>query len=184
VELILPEGAVLRLVTDRGTFSPDRIDAGTRALLAQGPPASGAVELVDLGAGYGPITVALALRNPDARVWAVEVNERARALCEANARTAGVGERVQVIDPSRWPDGLVIDELWSNPPIRIGKPALHDLLTTWLDRLRPGTGRARLVVQKHLGADSLARWMHDAGWSTTRVASSGPYRILQTEPRS
>jgi 16S rRNA (guanine1207-N2)-methyltransferase len=182
--MVLAEGTVVRLATDRGTFSPDRIDEGTKALLAQGPPSHQRGTLVDLGAGYGPIAVALALRAPGARVWAVEVNERARQLCDRNARTLGLEDRITVIDPDGWPERTTIDELWSNPPIRIGKAALHDLLRVWLDRLTPRTGRALLVVQKHLGADSLSRWLNEQGWPTTRVATHGAYRILEVEARS
>lgn len=182
VELVLPEGRLIRLATDRGVFSGDRVDPGTRVLLAEGPPVRGPV-LADVGCGYGPIAVTLALRAPDATVWAVDVNERARALCRANAEANGVGAQVQVVAPDEVPADLVIDQLWSNPPIRIGKPALHDLLATWLQRLAPGTGSASLVVQKHLGADSLARWLADQGWPTERTASRAGYRILQVGAR-
>ncbi|MEZ5180750.1 MAG: methyltransferase [Acidimicrobiales bacterium] len=183
VELVLPEGRLVPLVTDRGTFSPDRVDAGTRALLAEGPDVAAVRTLVDLGCGYGPIAIALALRaDPGATVWAVDVNERARALCRRNAEAAGVGASVQVVAPDAVPADLAIDQLWSNPPIRIGKAALHDLLATWLDRLA-ADGRAHLVVQKHLGADSLARWLDEQGWPTTRRATRGAYRILDVAPR-
>lgn len=174
---MLPEGRLIRLVTDRGVFSGDRVDPGTRALLVEGPPTTGPV-LADVGCGYGPIAVTLALRSPNATVWAVDVNERARALCAANAEANGVADRVRVVAPDDVPDDLVVDQVWSNPPIRIGKAALHDLLTSWLRRLRPGSGCAELVVQKHLGADSLVRWLDGQGWPTTRTASRGGYRIL------
>lgn len=180
VELVLAEGRLLRLTTDRGTFSPDRVDEGTRALLAEGPPASGARTLVDLGCGYGPIAIALALRaDPGATVWAVEVNERARDLCARNAEAAGVASTVRVVGPDDVPADLAIDELWSNPPIRIGKAALHELLLTWLPRLAPG-GRAVLVVGKNLGADSLQRWLGEQGWPTQRIASAKGFRVLET----
>jgi 16S rRNA (guanine1207-N2)-methyltransferase len=182
VELVLPEGHLVRLRTDRGTFSPDRVDPGTRALLAEGPEIGRARTLVDLGCGYGPIAIALALRAPEATIWAVEVNERSRDLCRRNADAAGVGDRVRVAAPDEVPASLVIDQLWSNPPIRVGKAALHDLLRTWLDRLAPD-GSAALVVQKHLGADSLARWLVHEGWPTTRRATRGAYRILTVAAR-
>jgi 16S rRNA G1207 methylase RsmC len=79
------------------------------------------------------------------------------------------------------PAGLVIDELWSNPPIRVGKPVLHGLLATWLPRLAPD-GVARLVVARNLGADSLHRWLEGAGWTVTRIASRKGYRILEVRP--
>lgn len=159
-------------------FSADKVDDGTRLLLAEGPSLDGATSLVDVGCGYGPIAITLALRAPDAVVWAVDVNERARALCRSNAAANGVGERVRVVTPDDLPADLVVDQVWSNPPIRVGKAALHDLLAGWLVRLRPGTGSATLVVQKHLGADSLARWLTGAGWPTERVVSRAGYRVL------
>ncbi|WP_426572771.1 class I SAM-dependent methyltransferase [Aquihabitans sp. McL0605] len=184
IDLVLPEGRLIHLTTDRGTFSPDRVDDGTRALLVEGPAVPPTGTLADVGCGYGPIAVALALRGgPGVTVWAIDVNQRARQLCQANAEANGVGERVRVVAPDEVPADLVIDQLWSNPPIRVGKAALHDLLGTWLGRLRPTTGTAALVVQKHLGADSLARWMVDQGWPTERTASRGGYRILQVEAR-
>jgi 16S rRNA (guanine1207-N2)-methyltransferase len=68
--------------------------------------------------------------------------------------------------------------IWSNPPIRIGKPALHQLLTRWLGKLAPGAC-AYLVVQRNLGADSLQRWLADSGWTTDRVAARAGYRVLR-----
>jgi 16S rRNA (guanine1207-N2)-methyltransferase len=185
VELVLPEGRLVHLTTDRGTFSPDRIDPGTRLLLSEGPPVQAGGTLVDLGCGYGPVAIALALRGgPAATVWAVEVNQRARELALANARANGVGDQVRAIAPEEVPDDLVIDQLWSNPPIRIGKRELHVLLEAWLGRLRPGTGTATLVVQKHLGADSLAEWLRSSGFPTERTTSRAGYRLLQIEARS
>lgn len=184
VELALPEGRLLKLATDRGVFSAGKVDDGTRALLAEGPPVGDARVLADVGCGYGAIAVTLALRAPDAEVWAVDVNERARQLCTANAAAHGVGDRMRVVSPDDVPAELVVDQVWSNPPIRVGKDVLHDLLRTWLTRLRPGTGTAALVVQKHLGADSLARWLVEQGWPTARTASRAGYRILAVRAAS
>ena len=75
------------------------------------------------------------------------------------------------------PADVSFDAIYSNPPIRIGKSALHELLLAWLPRLRPD-GHAYLVVQKHLGSDSLARWLADQGWPTTRLGSRAGYRVL------
>ena len=179
VRLDLPERS-LTLRTDRGVFSPDRVDTGTKVLLVELPDLAGlpAGDVVDLGCGYGPIACTLALRLPGRRVWAVEVNERARGLCAANAATAGVADRVDVVGPDGVPSERPLAAIVSNPPIRIGKAALHDLLAEWLGRLVPG-GEAWLVVQKHLGADSLARWLGEQGWEATRAHSRKGYRILR-----
>jgi 16S rRNA (guanine1207-N2)-methyltransferase len=176
VELVLPD-VRLTLATDSGVFAGAGIDPGTKYLLLDGPhPPPAAQHLLDVGCGYGPIALALARRAPDAVVWAVEINERARALCAANAASAGL-ENVRVAAPDEVPDDVQFDGLWSNPPIRIGKAALHDLLSTWMPRLAAGA-HAALVVQKHLGSDSLARWMQQQGWSVDRLGSRRGYRIL------
>ncbi len=185
VRLTLPD-LTCDLTADRGVFSADAVDEGTRYLLGAGPPLpDGAANLVDLGCGYGPIAVALARRAPDATVWALDVNERAVALTRANAEANGLANvtaRVVSDDPvesvAALPADVGIDALWSNPPIRIGKAALHALLGAWLERLAPH-GEACLVVHKHLGADSLTTWLNRSGWPTTRLGSRGGYRILR-----
>jgi 16S rRNA (guanine1207-N2)-methyltransferase len=176
VELVLPD-LKLVLATDRGVFARHRVDAGTKLLLQEGPaPVGDDRTLVDLGAGYGPIACALAARNRQATVWAVDVNRRARQLCERNAAAAGL-DNVAVADPGGVPDGLAIDRIWSNPPIRIGKDRLHELLRRWLARLAPA-GSAHLVVQRHLGADSLHRWLESEGWTVERRAAKKAFRLL------
>src|SRR5690606_14942156 len=176
VRLTLPD-LTLELTADRGVFSADRVDAGTKHLLLEAPlpPATGT--FVDLGCGYGPIACTLASRAPGATVWAVDVNERARTLCRANAEALGL-VNVIVAAPDEVPEDLTIDRLWSNPPIRIRKAALHALLSTWLGRLSPA-GVAVLVVQKHLGADSLQRWLEGEGWRADRLGSRSGYRLLE-----
>jgi 16S rRNA (guanine1207-N2)-methyltransferase len=180
ISLALPDGLALDFTTDAGVFSGDRVDPGTRTLLAEGPPVRGSTFL-DLGCGYGPIACTLARRaGTGAMVWAVDVNRRALELCAGNAETNGVSDRVRVAEPADVPADVRFDQIWSNPPIRIGKAMLHQLLSDWLGRLRPD-GQALLVVQKHLGADSLARWLTDAGWPTERLGSRMGYRLLRAD---
>jgi 16S rRNA G1207 methylase RsmC len=124
------------------------------------------------------IGLAAAVASPQVRVTAVDVNERALLLARDNARALGVGERYAAALPDEVDPAATYDEIWSNPPIRVGKEALHALLLTWLPRLVPG-GRAVLVVGKNLGADSLQRWLGDQGWPTTRLASAKGFRVLE-----
>ncbi|MGI8331804.1 class I SAM-dependent methyltransferase [Actinomadura scrupuli] len=181
VDLVLPD-LHLRLETDRGMFSPDRVDLGTRILLETVPPPPPTGDLLDLGCGYGPIALTMASRSPQAKVYGVDVNGRALALAERNATAAGL-DNVRFSLSGELDPALRFTAIWSNPPIRIGKAALHELLTTWLDRLTPG-GRAHLVVQKHLGSDSLQRWLTAQGWATERVASRSSYRVLAVSART
>lgn len=169
-------GHTLAFTTSSGTFSPDHLDHATRVLLDTVPPPSGEPTLLDLGCGWGPIAVGLAYAVPSARVWAVDVNERARELTALNAKRNRAS--VHVCAPESVPGEVTFDQIWSNPPIRIGKDALHALLALWMPRLKPG-GSAYLVVGRNLGADSLQRWLIDAGWPTERIASSRGFRILQ-----
>ncbi len=175
VRLDLPDLS-LALRTDRGVFSASRVDPGTKVLLGDAPAPPSAGDLLDLGCGYGPIALTMATRAPGARVWAVDVNDRALDLTRANAEVAGLGN-VVAARPDEVPGDVRFAAIWSNPPVRIGKGALHDLLDRWLHRLAPD-GRALLVVQKHLGADSLQRWLGERGWDAERVRSRLGYRIL------
>jgi 16S rRNA (guanine1207-N2)-methyltransferase len=179
VPLVLPDLRVT-LTTDRGVFGRDAVDPGTKLLLLEGPPPPAEGDLLDLGCGYGPIAVALARRAPAARVWAVDVNRRALELCATNAEAAGV--EVRAATPDEVPTDVRFAGIWSNPPVRIGKGALHALLVTWLERLAPD-GRAALVVHRHLGADSLARWLAEQGWPATRIGSRMGYRLLEVGSR-
>lgn len=179
VRLELPDRS-FTLATDRGVFAAQGVDAGTKYLLLEAPTPPPEGTFVDLGCGYGAIACALAARAPGATVWAVDVNRRARDLCAANAAAHDL-PNVRVASPDTLPEGLAVDLLWSNPPVRIGKAALHSLLSGWLTRLLP-TGEALLVAQKHLGADSLQRWLTGEGWSAVRLGSRRGYRLLEVRP--
>jgi 16S rRNA (guanine1207-N2)-methyltransferase len=173
-------GEDVEVETAAGIFSPTRLDLGSEVLLrtVPAPPPTG--ELLDLGCGWGPVALTLARRSPASRVWAVDVNERALGLVRANASRLGL-TGVVAARPQEVPADVRFDVIWSNPPIRVGKAVLHDLLAAWLPRLRPG-GRAFLVVQRHLGADSLQAWLAQQ-WPGTldvaRAASAKGYRVLE-----
>ncbi len=170
-------GRPFTLTTANGVFAGDGLDRGTEVLLRESAPPTGAPTVLDLGCGYGPVALGIALACPAARVDAVDVNERALALCRDNAAALGVADRVRVMRPADVEPGRTYDQIWSNPPIRVGKQALHALLLTWLPRLAPA-GEARLVVSKNLGADTLQRWLVEQGFGCTRVASSKGFRVL------
>ncbi|WP_431807151.1 class I SAM-dependent methyltransferase [Microbacterium paraoxydans] len=173
-------GRELEMTTAGGVFSPDRLDAGTAVLLANTPPVPPGGHLLDLGSGWGPITLSMALASPHATVWAVDVNERALDLVRRNASALGL-TNVNAALPGDVPDEVTFRTIRSNPPIRVGKNELHGLLERWIPRLDERSD-AWLVVQRNLGADSLQRWIASTfqpGYSVFRTATGKGYRILK-----
>lgn len=171
-------GQTVSVETAGGIFSPGGLDKGTAVLLESVPEPPPEGTFLDLGCGWGPVALTLGLRAPAAEVWAVDVNERALDLARRNAAALGC-TGVRAVRPDEVPPGLTFDLLWSNPPIRVGKAAVHELLASWLPRLAPD-GEAWLVVGKNLGADSLARWTTDElGLRVTREASRKGFRVLR-----
>lgn len=176
-------GRTVTVTTANGVFAGEGLDRGTAVLLREVPPPTGRPRILDLGCGWGPIVLGLALACPGARIDAVDVNDRALALCRDNAARLGVADRIRVVRPDQVGDDATYDQIWSNPPIRIGKPALHELLLRWLPRLAPD-GTAHLVVGKNLGADTLAGWLTGKGFGCTRTGTSKGFRVLAVRPRS
>jgi 16S rRNA (guanine1207-N2)-methyltransferase len=181
-------GRHLDLVSGTGVYSRGRLDGGTAVLFRETePPEAGHV--LDLGTGYGVIGLAIAATwrhhgvpaGSTSGVTGVEVNQRAVLLANENAASLGLQDRYVACDPEVVPETVRVDEIWSNPPIRIGKEALHELLLRWFARLRPD-GRAVMVVGKNLGGDSLQSWLTDQGYPTTRLASAKGFRVLESRP--
>ena len=167
--------------TAAGIFSPDGLDKGTAVLLreAPAPPTTGA--LLDLGCGWGPISLTLALRSPEATVYGVDVNERALDLLRTTAASLDLGT-IHACRPEDVPADVEFAAIWSNPPIRVGKAVLHQMLLTWLPRLAVG-GAAYLVVQKNLGSDSLQKWLSEQlpadAYEVGRFALDKGFRVLE-----
>ena len=173
-------GRELTVEVAPGIFSPGGVDKGTAVLFDEvpDPPPSG--RFLDLGCGWGPIALTMGLLAEHADVLGVDVNERSVDLLARNAQALGL-DHVRAVTPDAVPDGTAYDLIWSNPPIRIGKAALHDLLRAWLPRLAPG-GSAYLVVQRNLGSDSLQRWIEsDLGMPCARHASAKGFRVLRVD---
>jgi 16S rRNA G1207 methylase RsmC len=172
-------GRGYRLTVASGVFSAGRLDPGTAVLLRKGglPTAATTGVFLDLGCGYGPIAAVLATESPQATVWAVDVNSRARELTAENAASLGLGN-LEVAEPDEVPGDVVFDQIWSNPPTHVGKAELRALMERWLPRLA-ADGVAWLVINRHLGGDSLHAWLVELGWEVERVASQKGFRVLK-----
>ena len=173
-------GEVFNINTASGTFSPLRLDVGTEVLLDHLELAPKDGSILDLGCGWGPIALNLAKHSPKAKVWAVDVNNRSLELTAENAKSLGLSN-IQTATPDSVPKDIKFSGIWSNPPIRIGKKQLHELLLTWLPRLEANAS-AYLVVQKNLGSDSLQKWLTETlvdGYEVSRLTSVKTYRIIK-----
>ena len=173
-------GRDLEVTTAGGVFSPDHVDSGTAVLLSNTPPPPASGNFLDLGCGWGPIALSLALDAPHATVWAVDVNERALDLVRRNAAALGL-HNVNASLPDDVPDDILFRTIRSNPPIRVGKNELHGLLERWLPRLDERAD-AWLVVQRNLGSDSLQRWLAatlDRRFTVHRAATARGFRVLK-----
>ncbi|MEY4310735.1 MAG: hypothetical protein RLZ71_661 [Actinomycetota bacterium] len=172
------DGAKVRLQTAGGVFSPDHIDGGTAVLLNHLDLAPKGGDILDLGCGWGPIALSLASHSPRATIWAVDVNERSLELTRANVQRMGL-TNVKVVKPEEVPADVNFSGVWSNPPIRVGKDVLHELMDTWLPRLEPKAS-AYLVVQKNLGADSLQRWIDERfDLNVDRIDTAKGFRVIR-----
>lgn len=176
-------GHEVSVQVSNGVFSSSKLDLGTAVLLkhAPQPPENG--RFFDIGCGWGAISLALGFESPNAQIYAVDVNERALELTDINAKNAGLNNiHTYLVEDALKEDELKdIDLIWSNPPIRVGKDVLHNILLTWLPRLKVG-GAAYLVVQKNLGSDSLIPWLSEnlgKDFSVEKYASSKGYRIIE-----
>ena len=173
-------GRDVEVTTAGGVFSPDHVDSGTAVLLSNSPPPPPGGHLLDLGAGWGPIALSLALDAPHATVWAVDVNERALDLVRRNAEALGL-DNVNAVMPDDVPADIVFRTIRSNPPIRVGKNVLHGMLEQWIPRLDERSD-AWIVVQRNLGSDSLQRWLDatfDRGYTVSRVATGRGFRVIK-----
>jgi 16S rRNA (guanine1207-N2)-methyltransferase len=184
--IIIPvAGEMVQVTSASGTFSPTQLDFGTEVLIDQMELAPESGDLLDLGCGWGPIALNLAKLRPNAKVWAVDVNTRSVELTAKNAKDLGLSNITAVV-PEQVPENLVFSGIWSNPPIRIGKKELHELLLQWLPRLAVGA-EAYLVVQKNLGSDSLQKWLTQelaGNYEVSRYTSIKTYRVIKVKKNS
>ena len=184
--IVIPvAGELTAVTTASGTFSPAQLDFGTEVLIEQMDLAPETGDLLDLGCGWGPIALNLAKLRPNTKVWAVDVNTRSVELTAKNAKDLGLSNITAVV-PDQVPEDLLFSGIWSNPPIRIGKKELHELLLKWLPRLAVGA-EAYLVVQKNLGSDSLQKWLTEelgGNYEVSRHTSIKTYRVIKVKKNS
>lgn len=172
-------GVAIPLEAASGTFSSGRLDPGTAVLLAESEHFPKDGNVLDLGCGWGPIGVSIAKICPNTQVFGIDINQRSVEQSNLNAALNDL-TNFRAMKPDQLDPNLTFSAIWSNPPIRVGKAVLHELMLSYVPRLEPG-GKATLVVSKNLGADSFQRWLSEQfpDSEVTRLATAKGYRVLQ-----
>lgn len=171
----------ITLVTDIGVFSKNRVDEGSFALLEAVLPLYLGNKILDLGAGYGPIGLTLALFNENASITLADINTRALALCEKNAKRLQVQNRVQILESDVYSNIIgPYDSIVVNPPIRAGKKVTYAMYEGAKRHLNDG-GSLFVVIRKAQGAPSASRYIEELFGNITLISRSKGYYIYQAK---
>jgi 16S rRNA (guanine1207-N2)-methyltransferase len=169
-------GFTLKLATEAGVFSRERVDRGTR-LLIKHMEIQPADRVLDLGCGYGPVGLVAALLAPEGHITLIDINERAVSLARRNLTLNSVsnGEVLQG-DGFAPLAGRTFDVIALNPPIRAGLAAVYRLIEDAPDHLAPG-GRFYLVGRTKQGVIRISQKMSEVFGTTEEIAKGGGYRL-------
>ncbi len=173
---VICRGHDLILTADAGVFSKDGLDTGTRILLESLPEAKTG-NVLDLGCGWGPIGICLALENPECCVTFSDVNTRALDLTRKNAASLGISARFILSDGFSCLDG-VFDMIVTNPPIRAGKKVIYQMFSDSADHLAPD-GKLYLVIRKQQGAESAIRHLNTVYSNVDVIEKSGGFWVIR-----
>ena len=171
-------GKTLRFVTDAGVFSREHVDPGSLALCRALPEGlSGRV--LDMGCGWGAMTVLTLARFPSLAMTMADVNERALDLARANVAANGMQAEAILSDGFTAIDGS-FDAVMTNPPIRAGKQVVYGIFEGAAARLFPG-GALYAVVRKQQGAPSALKFLREVFQSAEVIDRSGGYWVLEAK---
>ncbi len=169
-------GRTLVFRTDAGVFSKQHIDPGS-LLLCKSLPEDLSGDVLDVGCGWGAMTVLTLAAHPDIRMTMTDVNERALELAGENV--AANGMRAHAILSEGFANiGGLFDAVITNPPIRAGKEVVYGIFRDAAAHLRPG-GALYAVVRKKQGAESALRFLKSVYASADVTEKDGGYWILR-----
>ena len=169
-------GHDLSLTTDSGVFSKKELDAGTRILL-EAIPKSVYGNVLDLGCGWGPVGICLALDGPESTVTFCDINSRALDLARKNAEICGIDGRFILSDGfEKITDSF--DMIVTNPPIRAGKQVIYKMFADCEKLLTP-SGALYLVIRKQQGAESALKYLRTIYPAVETVEKSGGFWVIR-----
>ena len=178
------DGRTITLVSDNGVFSKDKIDEGTFAFLKVLVPLRLSGKILDLGSGYGPIGLTIALTSKEARITLADVNTRALALCEENAKQLGLSPRVTILQSNVYENiEGTFDSIVVNPPIRAGKVVTYAMYEGALAHLIDG-GSLFIVIRKNQGAPSASKYIEELFGNIELLKRDKGYYIYRAVKRA
>ena len=174
-------GHKISLTTDNGVFSKDKVDEGSLAFLKVLVPLNLSGKILDLGCGYGTIGLTLALTSKEARVDLADINTRALALCEKNARMNKVEQKVAILHSDIYSNiEGPYDSIVVNPPIRAGKKVTYQMYEGAKQYLIDG-GSLFVVIRKAQGGPSASRYIESLFGNCTILKRDKGYYIYQAK---
>ena len=175
------DGHNIELSTDNGVFSKSRIDEGSFALLKVIVPLRLSGKILDLGCGYGPIGLTIAITSSAARVDLADINTRALALCRQNASKLGLDQRVTILQSDVYENiEGPYDSIVVNPPIRAGKKVTYAMYDGAFQRLIDG-GSLFIVIRKNQGGPSASKYIEDLFGNVSLLKKEKGYYIYQAK---
>ena len=148
-------GNEITLKTGSGVFSIGRLDKGTQVLLNL-CQINKNDRVLDLGAGYGIVGIAIAKAFPKSCVVLTDVNQRAIKLARQNIKlnkldnvSAVSGDCFEKVKGS-------FDTILLNPPQVAGKKICEKMIEESRQYLNPG-GTLQIVARKNKGGETLAK---------------------------
>jgi len=149
-------GKLYTFKTDNNVFSKRGLDFGTRTLLESIDINNINGDVLDFGCGYGPIGIYIK-SNTETNVDMIDINERALNLARSNASINKV--TVNIFESDIYSNVTKkYDYIITNPPIRVGKKILYEILIKAKDYLKQN-GHLIFVINKDQGAKSTMKDM-------------------------
>ena len=169
-------GRVLAFDTDAGVFSKQHVDPGSE-LLCKALPDTLGTRVLDMGCGWGAMTIMTLARFPKAEITMADVNERALALAVSNVEKNHMQATAILSDGFEKVEGE-FDAVITNPPIRAGKSVIYKMFEDAKEHLVPG-GALYLVIRKQQGAPSALKFLKELYGKAEVIERDGGYWIIE-----
>ncbi|MBQ2948586.1 MAG: class I SAM-dependent methyltransferase [Clostridia bacterium] len=168
-------GRVLAFDTDAGVFSKQHVDPGSE-LLCKSLPQELSGRVLDMGCGWGAMTVMTLAKCPGVTMTMADVNERALSLAVSNVAKNHMQAEAVLSDGFERIEGL-FDAVITNPPIRAGKAVIYRMFEDAKAHLVPG-GVLYLVIRKQQGAPSALKFLKELYAKAEVIERDGGYWII------